>query len=109
MEGDQKQEKLLHQLFKPYHMKGEWFESHPKLYMYIMSLITGKMIVPVDHSALNGLSLNKYVKQLEVDIIQSALMTTKGNITEAAKQLGITFRQLRHRIDKYKIDRASIR
>lgn len=110
MEGDQKQEKLLHQLFKPYHMKGEWFESSPKLYMYIMSLITGRDIAPTpDHRSLNGLSLNQYVKQFETDIIQSTLKTTQGNVTEAAKQLGITFRQLRHRISKYKIDRASIK
>ena len=111
MEGDQKQEKLLHQLFKPYHMRGEWFESNPKLYMYIMSLIMGKSIAPIDHKALlaaNGLNLNQYIARLEIDIIESALMTTKGNATEAAKQLGITFRQLRHRISKYKIDAHKI-
>jgi two-component system response regulator PilR (NtrC family) len=47
-----------------------------------------------------GLDLEKVVEDFERGIIIKALEHTRGNRTEAARLLGVTFRSLRYRLSK---------
>lgn len=55
-------------------------------------------------SAANAQNLPDALALSEADSIRNALKTTYGNKTEAAKLLGLTFRQLRYRIKKLAIE-----
>ncbi|HDS15941.1 MAG TPA: sigma-54-dependent Fis family transcriptional regulator [Proteobacteria bacterium] len=50
-----------------------------------------------------GLDLEEIVTQLEIDLIKQALAQCQGNKTKAATLLGLSFRSLRYRLDKYGI------
>lgn len=47
----------------------------------------------------------KSLEEIEKELIENALKETGGNITKAAKKLGLTFRTLQYRIAKYGIKR----
>jgi two-component system response regulator PilR (NtrC family) len=49
-------------------------------------------------------SLDDYIENVEKRILENALKDAKYNKTEAARRLGITFRSLRYKLDKYGID-----
>ena len=51
-----------------------------------------------------GENLDEYLGDIEKQIIENALKDTRFNKTEAAKKLGISFRQLRYKLNKYGID-----
>ena len=51
----------------------------------------------------DGIDLEAMVARLEQNLIHQALTLTDGNKTEAAELLGISFRSLRYRLDKYEI------
>jgi len=51
-----------------------------------------------------GLDLEAMVEKLERSLLTKALKRTGGNRTDAAKLLGISFRSIRYRLDKYDID-----
>jgi two-component system response regulator PilR (NtrC family) len=61
--------------------------------------ITQDLDVPED-----GLDLEAMVEQLECRLIEKALDQTDGVKKEAAEKLGISFRSLRYRLDKYDIE-----
>jgi two-component system response regulator PilR (NtrC family) len=48
-----------------------------------------------------GLDLEEVVANLETDLIRQALNKCRGNKTNAAKLLGLSFRSFRYRLDKY--------
>lgn len=48
-----------------------------------------------------GLKLEEVVANLETDLIKQALKRCNGNKTKAAELLGLSFRSLRYRLDKY--------
>ncbi|MBM4355087.1 MAG: sigma-54-dependent Fis family transcriptional regulator [Deltaproteobacteria bacterium] len=48
-------------------------------------------------------SLDSYVEDLERTYLVSALSQTGGNVTDAAKKLGISFRSMRYKMSKYGI------
>jgi len=50
-----------------------------------------------------GLKLEDMVAELEQSLIIKALKRTRGHRTDAAKLLGISFRSMRYRLDKYDI------
>jgi len=50
-----------------------------------------------------GLSLNQQLELLEKDLLQEAFIETKGNATKAAELLGIGFRSIRYRLEKFGI------
>ena len=52
----------------------------------------------------NGIELEKIVGDFEKDLIQKALKKTGGVKKHAAKILGITFRSMRYRLEKYGIE-----
>lgn len=49
-------------------------------------------------------SLDDYMENVEKRILENALKDAKYNKTEAARRLGITFRSLRYKLDKYGIE-----
>ncbi len=49
-------------------------------------------------------SLDDYIEEVEKRILENALREARYNKTEAARQLGITFRSLRYKLKKYEID-----
>ncbi|MDY0007239.1 MAG: sigma-54 dependent transcriptional regulator [Spongiibacteraceae bacterium] len=59
---------------------------------------------PVDASEAFG-HFEEYLEKIESDIILAALEKTRWNRTAAAKLLGISFRQLRYRLQKLNLDR----
>jgi len=52
----------------------------------------------------SGQSLDTYMAQIEKDEILKALNQAGGNRTKAAKQLGISFRAMRYKLEKLDID-----
>jgi len=60
-----------------------------------------------DHAAnfSTGDSLEKYLEDIERNILQRILDQHRWNRTAAAKSLGMTFRQLRYRLQKLGLDR----
>ncbi len=50
-----------------------------------------------------GLNLEEVVTRLETSLIKQALEKGHGNKTRAAKLLGLSFRSLRYRLDKYNL------
>lgn len=48
-------------------------------------------------------ALDDYLEQLERGFILKAMKATGGNITEAAKRLGVSFRAMRYKLSKYGI------
>ena len=56
-----------------------------------------------DLSARNGQSLDDYMAEIERDEILKALEQAGGNRTKAAKQLGISFRAMRYKVEKLDI------
>ena len=53
---------------------------------------------PGDHG------LDDYMENIEKRILENALKDARYNKTEAARRLGITFRSLRYKLDKYNIE-----
>ncbi|MGY6555833.1 MAG: sigma-54-dependent transcriptional regulator [Wenzhouxiangella sp.] len=49
-------------------------------------------------------NLDDYIEDLERKILENALKDARYNKTEAARQLGISFRSLRYKLKKYDID-----
>ncbi len=49
-------------------------------------------------------NLDDYIEEVERRILENALREARYNKTEAARQLGITFRSLRYKLKKYGID-----
>ena len=61
--------------------------------------VTQEMAIPEE-----GIDLEGMVAKLETTMIKKALQRSGGVRKEAAKLLGITFRSMRYRLDKYGID-----
>lgn len=57
-----------------------------------------------EHIPDEGIELEKIVGDFEKDLIQKALKKTGGIKKHAAKILGITFRSMRYRLEKYNLD-----
>jgi two-component system response regulator PilR (NtrC family) len=51
------------------------------------------------------MDLERFLLETERALIQQALDRTAGNLTQAAKLLGMTFRSLRYRVAKLGIQR----
>lgn len=49
-----------------------------------------------------GMKLDDYLSGIELDFLQKALKKTNGIKTKAAELLGLTFREFRYRLSKYK-------
>lgn len=49
-------------------------------------------------------NLDDYIEDVERNILENALREARYNKTEAARQLGISFRSLRYKLKKYEID-----
>lgn len=61
-------------------------------------------VTPPSEIPDEGIELEKLVAEFEKDIIEKALKKTKGVKKHASKLLGITFRSMRYRLEKYGMD-----
>jgi two-component system response regulator PilR (NtrC family) len=52
-----------------------------------------------------GVFLDSIMEEIESAYLKKALECTDGNISKAAEQLGISFRSMRYRLDKLKIEK----
>lgn len=111
IEGDELTEKSLHEKFKKYHIRGEWFKSGKELLQFIdqrsfeykgYKKITDGTINR-DNLLFEG-TLNEILQHAEIDLIKRALKNTKSQ-TMAAEGLGISFRSIRYKIQKYGIEK----
>lgn len=50
----------------------------------------------------DGINLNEYIASVEKELLQKALQKADGVKTKAAELLGLTFREFRYRLSKYK-------
>jgi two-component system response regulator PilR (NtrC family) len=50
----------------------------------------------------NSINLNEYLASVERELLNKALQKTNGVKTKAAELLGLTFREFRYRLSKYK-------
>ncbi|MFU8830709.1 MAG: sigma-54-dependent transcriptional regulator [Wenzhouxiangella sp.] len=68
--------------------------------------LDGELIPDKDNIAVrpDDRSLDDYIEDVEKKILENALREARYNKTEAARQLGITFRSLRYKLKKYDID-----
>lgn len=66
----------------------------------IAAVATNSRAVRAEH----GESLETYLEDIEKGVIMEALEATRWNKTAAAKRLGITFRALRYRLKKLKLE-----
>ncbi len=57
---------------------------------------------------VEGNNLEEKVENYEKKMIEDAMKKAGGNKTEAAKILGITFRSLRYKVKKYKIEKQTV-
>jgi two-component system response regulator PilR (NtrC family) len=53
----------------------------------------------------HGVFLDSIMEEIESAYLKKALECTDGNISKAAEQLGISFRSMRYRLDKLKIEK----
>lgn len=72
----------------PYHLQSETFER-----------VTEEIEIPEE-----GIELELMVERLERTLLTKALERSNGVKTEAARLLGVSFRSLRYRLDKYNIE-----
>ncbi len=54
--------------------------------------------IPIEHS----INLNEYLASVEKELLNKALQKANGVKTKAAELLGLTFREFRYRLSKYK-------
>ena len=57
-----------------------------------------------NHFNMGQATLQEYLDEVERSILEQALAATKYNRTQAAKLLGISFRSMRYRLDRLKIN-----
>ncbi len=91
---------------KEYKWPGNIRELKHKIHRAII-LSSGEYITAEDlgfYSSENRLTLKEARKQFEMNFIMDALMMSKGNISKAARSLGIARQQLQRYIKKYGIN-----
>ncbi len=59
------------------------------------------------HVPDDGMKLEEHLEKIEKQHIRSALQKTDQNITDAADLLGMSFRSLRYKLNKYEMDTGS--
>jgi DNA-binding NtrC family response regulator len=100
IEGDQSKEAELHIKFKKHCIRGEWFKPDREIIDYIFK--------NQKHDSLDvtqGINLPEIMESIERQYIEQALDLTNWYQPKAAKLLGISFRSIRYKIDKLKIDK----
>ena len=100
IEGDALKEAELHRKFEKHHIRGEWFKSDREIIDYIFQ---NKEHDSIDVS--QGIDLPEILENIERQYIEQALDLTNWNQPKAAKLLGISFRSIRYKIDKLRIDK----
>ena len=102
--GNLSDEKLLHEKFHMLHLAGEWFQANQILINYIKNMNDEIYNKPQEN--LNSFFSPIALEVLEARHIQSAILIEDGNISEAAKNLGISRNTLYRKMQKYNIKKS---
>ena len=102
--GTKQMEKALHLRFRQYQLEGEWFKPSQELLDYIYPVINMR---PVGFQ-ISGIrlptDLQTLLDSIEKAYVLAALDKADGSKTHAAVLLGVSFRSMRYRIDKFNIE-----
>jgi len=78
-----------------------------ELNLSVLGELQGQSAAPAEISLQRmqqqGMNLDQWLEQSEVQLIEEALARSDGNITHAAEILGVSFRSLRYRLRKLDI------
>jgi len=94
IDGEEQQEKMIHRFFNGYRINGEWFRPDPFVMDYIFSLIFNQKYNFTNLSAASEFDLKKYLKEIELIIIQKTLKRFNNNKSKTARFLKITRKTL---------------
>ncbi|HEX9666279.1 MAG TPA: sigma-54 dependent transcriptional regulator [Thermodesulfobacteriota bacterium] len=72
------------------------------------NLVYGENLVELDNYNYSKMGLDTILNNVEKQLLGSALKASKGNKTEAAKNLGISLRSLRYRLSKHEISTSQM-
>lgn len=101
MMGDVKDEVEIQEEFEDLHIRGEWYKPDKKLKRFIFRSCEQEPESLENTHPGNGVLLDDILKGIERNYIERALAVA-GCTSKAARLLGISFRSMRYRIDKYK-------
>lgn len=101
MDGDKKQEALLHQMFHFHRQNGEWFNPSETVIQQIFYLIFGIRVVNFDDNMDKPLS--EILSMCEKRIISNRLEHFKGNVSKTSKSLDVNQRTLWRKIKNYNL------
>ena len=102
IDGEIDREKLIHEKFKEYHIRNEWFIPAKEIIRYIIS----NSIEPTDFETEypdSSFHLKRYLDKIERNVIKKALAICKNNRTKTADYLQITRITLIAKIKKYNL------
>jgi len=102
--GDKEKESSIHEYFKEFHIKNEWFQPTTEIFNYIFARVAEIAIEPLKtREAKITFDLKIYVHGIERAIISQVLADFKGNKTKTAKYLNLTRPTLHDKINRLDI------
>jgi DNA-binding NtrC family response regulator len=72
------------------------------------ALVTPPPQVSVDLIPAGGIDLERELETIEKNYLREALRMTRGNLTNAAKLLGMSYRSIRYRVKKLKVKEGEL-
>jgi len=108
LQGDKIEEHLIHKKFHMCQIRGEWFHPHEFLLDFIEENCS-EYKRPALRAELSfdvfadGTSLDEGLRSIEKKYIKKALWECENKVSDAAKSLNLSVRQLYYKIKKYNI------
>lgn len=84
----------------------DWVQSAslpPRMVGAVREPTSGVMAAVAPQTFTEEHNLDHYIEEIERQFVVVALQESHGNMTEAAKKLGVTFRSMRYKLSKYGI------
>ncbi len=84
----------------------EWVHASslpPRMVGAVKELAAGSMTAAAPQSFSEEHNLDHYIEEIERQFVVVALQESHGNMTEAARKLGVSFRSMRYKLSKYGI------
>ena len=106
MDGEMVDEKVLHEQFNEYKIRGEWFSPAMKIRAYIFKNTSNSELLDeeeLEYNIEHGFDLDMLLSNIEEKYIRKAMTISGNKKQDAAKTLGLSLRTLRYRCLKYHI------
>lgn len=98
IDGDVEHERKIHNELEKFKRSGEWYNPNIEVFEYVFDVIKKGTSV-----GKKSFRLHEYLRELEKAHVENALNLMNWNMTRSARFLGITFRQIRHKVQKFAI------